>query len=274
MAALTKDDIARYLSTRDDFDLELFVYRSLGERGILATHGGAYVDPVTGKSRQYDVLASKQHSHMGSWQIALAIECKALSVEFPLIVSRVPRPETDSYHEVVESWGRAEMGERFARAKKAQYGRCLYRPNDLVAKKTSQLRWDEKRLQFGAGDSETYDKWSQALSSASGLVQHAIGAHTRWRQERYFTLILPALVVSDDAWWAVDYNVVGVRQDPTLVETAELYVDQEYCLLSDEKYRISHLHIYTKKGFLGFLDELLSPTPMGIWERGFRHTLR
>lgn len=276
MAALTDADIVRYLSTRDDFDLELFAYRSLGDRGIPARHGGSYIDSVTGKTRQYDVVGFKRHSYMGMWEIDLAIECKALTDEFPLIVSRVPRPEEDSYHEVIRSWGRAQMGERFAETKRAVYGPCLYRPSDAVGKKTNQLRWDEKKQQFSAGDSETYDKWSQALSSANGLVQHAIDGHTRWKQDQYFTLILPVLVVSDGALWTVDYDASGIRQVPKLAETAELYVDYEYGLSRDEKYRISHLHIYTKKGFVDFLEQLvtLSPMGLGIWERAFRHTMR
>jgi hypothetical protein len=54
---ITQADIAEYLVTQSDFDLELFVDRSLQERGITTSHGGSYFDSVTGKSRQYDVRA-------------------------------------------------------------------------------------------------------------------------------------------------------------------------------------------------------------------------
>jgi tRNA splicing endonuclease len=50
---LKADDIAEYLKARDDFDLELFAYRSLKSHGWVAHHGGSYIDPLLGKRRQY-----------------------------------------------------------------------------------------------------------------------------------------------------------------------------------------------------------------------------
>ena len=43
MTSLTANQIEEYLNTEDDFDLELFVYRTLIERGVPAQHGGTYI---------------------------------------------------------------------------------------------------------------------------------------------------------------------------------------------------------------------------------------
>jgi len=73
--AIDAADIKQYLTSRDDFDLELYVFRIARELHFEASHGGSYQDPVTGKARQYDVRARLVRE---TEQIALAIECKAL----------------------------------------------------------------------------------------------------------------------------------------------------------------------------------------------------
>src|SRR4051812_45222497 len=79
---ITAEDLGEYLNTQDDFDLELWVYRNAKERGLVASHGGTYDDPITQKPRQYDVRAESSVDHHG---IALAIECKSLTTSYPLL---------------------------------------------------------------------------------------------------------------------------------------------------------------------------------------------
>src|SRR5438309_4953914 len=96
---ITADDINEYLSTRDDFALELYVYHEAMELGLLATHGGTYVDPVTKKHRQYDVRAFFERD---SCRVSLAIECKRLQPTYPLLLSRIPRAPSESFHQLIE----------------------------------------------------------------------------------------------------------------------------------------------------------------------------
>lgn len=171
---ITQADIAEYLVTQSDFDLELFVDRSLQERGITTSHGGSYFDSVTGKSRQYDVRAYAYiPPHCG---IFFSIECKSLSKTFPLVVSRVPRPADDAYHELMRTWGRKGMGEDFQDSIRSNERMPLYRADAPVGKKTVQVGREEGKREgekkpFIASDGETFDKWSQALSSAEDFVQ-------------------------------------------------------------------------------------------------------
>jgi hypothetical protein len=53
-------DLIEYLTSQDDFDLELFVYRTAKEAGLEVSHGGSYEDPVTNKARQYDIRAARK----------------------------------------------------------------------------------------------------------------------------------------------------------------------------------------------------------------------
>ncbi len=78
---ITDQDIEEYLRTRSDFELELFVYRTLRERGCKAKHGGTYIEPLSGKARQYDVRAIFEPYRLHGRQpikcrVAMAIECR------------------------------------------------------------------------------------------------------------------------------------------------------------------------------------------------------
>jgi hypothetical protein len=274
MTALTANQIKQFLGTQDDFDLELFVYRTLVERGVPAQHGGTYIDSATGKARQFDVRAMKDvpgGRGLLLWSIALAIECKSLSTENPLVISRVPRQEIDSFHEVVESL----MHPRTARAFRCELPPTLYSRNKPVGKKTTQVRWDAKRGEFISSDAESYDKWGQALSSAHDLVQQAFDSASNRGVQQFFTLILPLLVIPDQSLWVVDYDETGQRAEPQRVESASLFVGREYPLGNQRglKYTISHLEITTQTGFLSFVTDLVSSNPVGIWERGFRQVI-
>jgi len=273
MSAITARDISDYVATQDDFDLELFVNRTLKERGVLSEHGGTYIDPYTNKPRQFDIRASIEFGKLG-WGLNLAIECKSLSAEYPLIVSRVPRPAPESTYYLIKSWGRAEMGERFVAVLPSGNGLQLYPSGSPVGKQTFQLKKEPPPKNFKSGDSEAYDKWAQALASAADLVRMGGGAHIVYRKEAFFTLVLPVLVVSDDTLWVVDYDEEGQHVGPShQVDACELYVDREYALADGKSYRISHLHIYTRKGLVAFLDSLTGPSSLQV-ERMFRCTVK
>src|SRR5437867_2805954 len=94
-------DLSEYLKTDDDFAFELEILRScLKGGGFNVEHGGAYRDPVTGKDRQFDIRLSISKERC---VVRLAIECKNLKSNFPLMVSRVPRRAQENFHDVMIS---------------------------------------------------------------------------------------------------------------------------------------------------------------------------
>jgi hypothetical protein len=266
---ITAKDIATFPDTQDDFDLELFVHRSLTASGFQSEHAGTYSDPVTGRPRQFDVRARRFFPRT-RWQILLAVQCEKLSTDFPLWVSRVPRPIQESYHEVIRSWERRETGEDFVEPLRWERGPELYPENGLVGKKIAQVR--DAAAAEGIGDDGSYGEWSEALMSAADLVREGILAHRRHAVSEYFTLVLPVLVVSDDSLWVVDYTESGRRARSALpVEEAEVYVGREYELLAGRRYQVSHLHLFTRSGFASFLSTLSAPGAV-LLERMFQFT--
>src|SRR5689334_16242749 len=91
-------DLEEYLQARDDFALEMHVYKLARDLRFSVSHGGTYNDPVTRKARQYDIRAIAQN---GEHCVALAIECKSLKPSYPLLISQIPRTERESYHCII-----------------------------------------------------------------------------------------------------------------------------------------------------------------------------
>ena len=248
---IDKADIEEYLATQSDFDLELFVYRSVQEHGMTASHGGSYYDPLTGKNRQFDVRAYMYvPEHRG---IFLAIECKSLSKTFPLIVSRVRRPADDAYHSLIQTWGRRENGEDFQTVIRSDERMPLYRPGAPVGKKTVQLAREGSAQKIAAGkksltvsDGETFDKWSQALSSAADLIKETRKLRGAHGSGNFYSMIVPVLVVSNETLWVVDYSDTG-NAEPQSVDETTLFVDRRYEIPQrSEPFTITHLHIFTR----------------------------
>jgi hypothetical protein len=260
---VTADDIKAYLETQDDFDLELHVYQEALRRRLIATHGGSYEDPITKKPRQYDVRASIRRPE---GLIEMAIECKALRPSFPLVVSRVPRAIEEGFHQLVYSYAERPSGPsndwdpvgRFDHsAALILDGRySIYTVGEHVGKSTTQVGRNEQG-QFIGGDSSVYDKWAQAVSSADELVDRAANAYERFAVPVLAALVLPILVVSDGTLWVADYSEQGIlERGPLQVDETTMYLGHAYQRPLGASYVVSHLHIYTRRGFDAFLHEL------------------
>jgi hypothetical protein len=270
---VTAADIENHLTSHNDFDLELSVYRGLREKGVDAIHGGTYADPVTNKPRQYDVRATAL-VHGGSFAVTMAIECKSLSTDFPLVVSRVPRDASESYHQVLAANIGGVNSTRVVPSKQLS---LLFRPDRYVGKKTSQIgveiKKDGTRVTTD-DDRDTYEKWAQALASAHGLVRQVFTfAHHQQVSELAATFVTAILVIPDGTLWTVDYEANGSRAAPRLADQTTLFVAREYTTPRHETYMISHLQIFTRTGFDRFIDSLCDRSGGRIWAEIFPREL-
>jgi len=263
---VTAEDIAAYLDAQDDFDLELFVHRSLVRSGFRSEHAGTYSDPASGRPQRFDVRA-RRFFPGSRRQLLLAVECQSLSAQSPLLVSRVPRSVQESYHEVVRSWQAQETGEDAIEVLRWERGLELYPENVQVGRKLARIPNGS-----GAAGESPQEQWSRALMSAAELVREANRASRERGTPDCYTLVLPVMVVSDGALWAMDYTESGQRARAALqVQEAEVYLGREYELRPGYRYRISHLHLFTREGFSRFLAQLAEPGS-GLLERMFQFT--
>lgn len=232
-------DISEYLAEQDDFALELRSIRRAHEFGFRYSHAGTYEDPVTGKPRQYDIRAVYSK---GACTVYLAMECKSLQKNCPLVVSCVPRTAAESYHDRIEGWPNHIPPLKVPRSANS----LLYPAGVPVGKSTAQIGRTSQG--WTANDADTHDKWAQAMTSAHALVQRSATPPGGRVNHLEKAVIIPVLVVSDETLWTVDYDDDGrVSSGPSLVDETVLYVGRGYEVYN-VPFFVSHLHFCTEKG--------------------------
>lgn len=273
-APIVKDDLKQFLAaTDDDFRLELKAYKVCKDAELDVSHGGTYEDYITRKTRQYDVRASIAKAQR---TIHLAVECKHLKPFFPLLILQTPRTPEESYHEVMWSlWsadpitpGKTQAG------KHRNEERRFYREGDFVGKVTHRVGRHSKTKEYVNDDSEVFDKWSQAVSSAHDLVEKSVQANVGTSEPFSFAITLPMLVVSDGAIWVAKYSEEGKQIGvPKRVDETTIYIGKQYQTKAGHPYSVSHLHIFTLTGFTKFVQRLTAkrdPNEL-IWYDLFPH---
>ena len=271
---ITAADLEEFLRDHDDFALELDIFQHALQLNTIAEHGGTYVDPVTGRHRQFDLRIRIDSLER---MLHLAVECKNIAANNPLLVSRIPRERDEAFHEVLHAYAKRAPGEvpgspkDRAEVLRVSHQGALYPVGRPVGKATAQVgRTSQGELT--SADSESYDKWSQALASASDLVSRALQGCELTQSTLCLSVVVPVLVIGDGTLWTVDYNAAGkLTGPPVKADEAELFVDRSYSVGANTRYRISHLHIYTRSRFKELLSSLVQSDK--IIKKAFPHGL-
>jgi len=253
---ITKDDLDAYLASVSDFQFEMVVHGELARLGFDCRHGGTYSDPITSKHREFDIRAI---GRIGAHRLYLAAECKNLRANFPLLVSRLPRTKHEAYLDVVCPHDQSTAPPPTlvtytttppAGSRRVVGADSLYRVGDPTGKSLTQVgREIKKEGDLVAGDSEIYDRWSQALGSSRDLFVEA----SEWASDQRdgIALVLPLVVVPDGRLWAADYNALGeLISSPTQAESISHFVGAPIKLdfFHGRRPEISHLEFITLSG--------------------------
>lgn len=258
-------DFTDYLATSSDFAFELEVLRTLRKLGFECHHGGTYEDAQTSKLRQFDIRASIK---LGYAYLHLAVECKQVRANFPLLVMRVPRRREESYHDVLltvdpERWdlGQPQPIPAFRKRGEAiqvNPSNRVYPPHTHVGKSCAQIGRDTKN-EITHTDSELFAKWSQAISSAEGVINDAFYTVPTDREGWLVSIVLPLVVIPDDRLWVVDYDDDGnMVNEPKQISRCAYYIAAA-CVAGDKivsvPYVLSHLEFVTMSGLPEFLSQ-------------------
>jgi len=267
------DVIRKLVEDEDDFGHELRVGNIVNNvrpftgvyQGIHLEHGGTYTDSVTGKSRQFDYRATFEVAHSAippffQSVIHLAIECKNLSSDAPLVVCGQPRTANEAFVDNIRTDASEIVLDRMRSARVLRYDGwpTLYQPGEFVGKSLVRIRPVEKGGRPNGykvdPDADVYDKWSQALSSAVDLVEKA------YCSKETTSAILPVVVVPDGRLMRVKYDDSGkIAEGPLLVDEAQFYVGRIIDVrarVSRSDFTCSHIHFLTLNGFLNFIRRI------------------
>lgn len=258
-ANLSVKDLQNFVATESDFAFEMQVLNVLKQAGFNCSHAGTYQDPITRKIRQFDLQGGKVD---GECLLAVAVECKNLRPNFPLLISAVPRTWVESFHEFL----RYRLGTVLSTVESVHIKNSIYISGQMVGKRTDQVGCTENGELF-SDDSATFDKISQAINSSQSVVASAAGLNGSPR----FRVVIPVLVVPDQSLWQIEYDDTGmVTNSPHLVKETTLFINHEWRVpvrLDTVAYRISHLHIVTIGELESSIARWMGPT--GLFQSKF-----
>lgn len=267
---ITKSDVKRYLNSYSDFSFELKVLKQFVDLGFECSHSGTYTDPVTNKSREYDIRALLQKEYI---RLHLGIECKNLRANFPLVVHCLERKENESYNELIFTFepkaptqrvGTISLplpsafmeNSRSTRVRKVS----LYPKTQFVAKAIDQIGKRQDTSEITSNDGEVFDKISQAINSSLDLISDATNLDTS-NFPGYLTLVCPLLVIPDSSLWQAKYSDDGEQlSEPEQIKHISYYIGKEWTVnggLQPLTYTLSHLEIITYSEIENFVGKYL-----------------
>jgi hypothetical protein len=216
--------------------------------------------------REFDIRAWGAHN---SRRIGLAIECKGLTADNPLLVSCVPRESQEAGHSYLFSDRAVGAGGSHTRVQPKAPARppYTYQAGQGVGKSLRQVRRDKTGKMVG-GD-EVFDKWTHALASLGEMVDEGAAALSTGPVTPKMVAFLPVLVVSDGTLWIADYSSRGELQRAPFQHTdVTYYFGRKYFLKREGAiFTISHLHIFTRTAIRDWLVEIARGG--GIWDELF-----
>lgn len=269
--AIETKDVASYISSGSTFSFELKTLKVLSDNNYVCDHAGTYVDPITKKYRQFDIRAHREFS--SGLRIALAVECKNISKESPLLAHCVPRRENETYHSLIKGdfvAGIDGVQNRLpteVTLRKFSGANSIYSRGRDVCKSLSQI-WEEREGQSPARvigkDGELHEKWNQALSSCDDLIESEVRYYEGAKNVSYGdrAIVMPVLVVPDETLWVTFFTEDGTwSKEIANVKRVSFYVDRETYIKKErhpkrESYFISHLEVVTFSEIPAMLKDL------------------
>lgn len=288
MTQITADIITDLARNADDLAFELRIGRDIRSHALRAAdrkievhvaHAQTYVDFRTGVERQFDYQCRLRLE----WRwLNLAVECKNLAAESPVVVCGQERHVSESFHDLVFAGrGTLTTSDRSVVYRNTDVselarvgGSDLYPAGQFAGKSVFRprpARSKEEKAQGGfvvSKDREEYDAWNQAVGSAADMAK---------RSNRFFrtdgagptgffsSVTLPVMVVPDGTLWRVLFDeagaVVGAAEP---VDEVTLFRDHAVPI-SDRNIppisfttRFSHIHFFTASGLGLFLHQMVT----------------
>ena len=239
---IDENHLLDFLKNNDqDFTFELKVLQMINsfknKLNIETTFGGFYIDPVTKKTRQFDI---RVEINLLINRIKLAIECKNLRKYYPLLIYLLKRKRNECYHNMIN------IGPGIFEIIENKQPYTYYKEGKIVGKKLTQV--GKSINEFISSDSDIFEKWSQSISSAYDLI------NIPFKENK--TFVIPILVVPDNTLWGAIYEDDGKLIDkPKKLDDCEYFIGKDYEIDPLGYYSISHLHIYTLTGLNNFLSK-------------------
>jgi hypothetical protein len=270
MDEISASDLRDIITREDDFGHEMRVGSVLRScSAAVIQHGGTYTDSISDKPRQFDYRCWVSAR---SSRLALAIECKNIDPTSPLVVCGTSRHGDEAFHDLIESrQGRFDDGGIIhvglsSVTRRVITNNMFYPRDEFVGKALLRAQMD-RQTASRSGESEIYDRWAQALSSAVELGTSATLLAKHLSVTSVFSAVLPMVVVPNGMLWRAIYDNHGALiSEPTEVDECAFFVGREIVVAGPkgkpwfQKFTFSHVHFLTVDGLKSFLSKMVSDT--------------
>ncbi len=249
--SITKKDIDEYLKTYSDFSFEVKVLSHLVELGFSCKHSGTYSDPITSKTREFDIRAVKEVRHDDNFifRLCLSVECKNVRDNFPILVHCLPRRSDESYQDLI--WSSRESNKlpvglmRYGFRLRLDGENSVYEQQNPVGKSCDQVGRRQDGEVIGT-DSDVFDKISQSINASYEMIRKA--HYTGDENTVIVSNVLPVLVVPKDRLWSVCYDNAGnICKDVSTTSRVPYYIGKSWSVGDlpeiGQTYYTSHLEI-------------------------------
>lgn len=174
---MSNEDLLAYYDLNSDLSFELEVMKIVNTNGLCVDHGGRYIDKVTQKIREFDILARPRGNaiqgiteSIGFYEVMLCIECKNVTPNTPIIVgARQFQLDTVDCYRIDKPFGKSlaayEHHVNIAKMYKFAQSFGGYSLNYIGVEIIQAARRENGEL-IKPDRSGTYDKWSQAVNHA------------------------------------------------------------------------------------------------------------
>lgn len=261
---INKDDILEYLQESSDFAFEVSVLRSLVSLGFSCEHAGTYEDPITKKTREFDIRARKRLIDESDFKlnISLSVECKNLRDNFPLLVHCMPRENSECYVDLIWASEPANLFPPYENTMRVPLdgSDSPYEVLMAVGKSCDQIgRRATQAAEITGNDGDVFEKISQAINAGYDLIKEA--HYSAEKGIEVVTLVVPVLVVPNDRIWTVWYKRTGeIEREPVKEGNVEYYLNKSW-LVGDSsseyqrRYCLSHLEIVQIQGIAEMINK-------------------
>jgi hypothetical protein len=160
------------------------------------------------------------------------------------------------------SSGEESLEPRFKRLE-LHNANTLYREGEPVGKSVAQVgRLTDGK--FNINDTEVYQKWAQALSSAVELVSILPFDGAQSPINARFSCVIPVLVVPKGTLWKCGFDFDGNRtMNPVECDRVQIYINKS-CNYQDGifqgTYRLTHIEVVTIDGLTELVARLTHET--------------
>lgn len=249
---VTKNDINEYIKEYSDFSFEVKVLKKLISLGFNCDHAGTYEDPITKKTREFDIRAKKCLIDEPKFKlnICLSVECKNLRNNFPLVVHCMPRQKNECYLDLIWAYksDSPSVIPKYSMRVPLKDEASPYKQLDAVGKSCDQV--GRRATQSGeiiGNDGDVFEKISQAINAGYDLIQKA--HYEADKGIDVISIVVPVLIVPNNSVWSVWYNLQGeIEREPTQESNVEYYLNKSWLVGNSSaeystRYYISHLEI-------------------------------